>query len=41
METQTKKIQEIINKEIEDLKNKLTEMSKTITKMKKYTRRNQ
>ena len=34
METQTEKLQEIFNKEIEDLKNKQTEMNNTTTEMK-------
>ena len=34
MEVQTEKIQEIFNKELEDLKNKQTEMNNRITEMK-------
>ena len=34
MEAQTEKIQELFNKELEDLKNKQTEMNNTITEMK-------
>ena len=34
MDTQTKKIQEMFNKEIENVKNKQTEMNNTITEMK-------
>ena len=34
METQTEKIQEMFNKDLEELKNKQTEMSNTITEMK-------
>ena len=33
-DAQTEKIQEIFNKELEDLKNKQTEMNNTITEMK-------
>ena len=41
MEAWIKNIQEKFNKDLEELKNKQTEMKKTITEMKKYTRRNQ
>ena len=34
MEAQTEKIQEMFNKELEDLKNKQTELNNTITEMK-------
>ena len=34
MEAQTEKIQEMLNKELEDLKNKQTQMNNTITEMK-------
>ena len=35
MEAQTEKIQEMFKKELEDLKNKQTEMNNTITKMRR------
>ena len=41
MEAKIEKMQEMINKDPEELKNKQTEMNNTITEMKKYTRRNQ
>ena len=42
MAVQTGEIQEMFNKEIEDLKkNKQTQMNNTVMEMKKYTRRNQ
>ena len=41
MEARIEKIQEMFNKDLEELKNKQTEMNNTITEMKKYTRRNQ
>ena len=41
MEAWIEKIQEMFNKDLEELKNKQTEMNNTITEMKKYTRRNQ
>ena len=34
METQTEKIQEMFNKELEDIKNKQRELKNTITKIK-------
>ena len=34
MEAQTEKIQDMFNKELDDLKNKQTEMNNTITEMK-------
>ena len=34
MEAQTEKIQEMFNKDLEELKNKQTEMNNTITEMK-------
>ena len=40
MEAKKKKVQEMFNKDHEELKNKQMEMN-TITEMKKYTRRNQ
>ena len=40
-EAQTKKTQEMFNKELEYLKNKYKEMNNIMTEMKKYTRRNQ
>ena len=40
MEAQTEEIQEMFNKDLEELKNKQTEMNNTITN-EKYTRRNQ
>ena len=39
MEANVKKIQEMFNKNLEELKNKQTEMNNTITEMKKYTRK--
>ena len=34
-------MQESINKDLEELKNKYTEINNTITEIKKYSRRNQ
>ena len=39
MEARIEKIQEMFNKDLEELKNKQTEMNNTIAEMKKYTRR--
>ena len=39
METHTEKIQEMFNKEIEDIKNKQRELKNTITKMKNTLKR--
>ena len=41
MEAQIEKIQELFNKDLEELKHKQTEMNNIITEMQKYTRRNQ
>ena len=41
METKIEKMQEMFNKDLEELKNKQTEMNNKITEVKKYTRRNQ
>ena len=41
MDTQIKKLKEMLNKELEDLKSKQTKMNGTISEMKKYARRNQ
>ena len=41
MEAWIKKIQEMFNKDLEELKNKKSVMHSTITEIKKYTRRNQ
>ena len=41
MEAWTEKIQEMFNKDLEERKNKQTEMNNTINEMKKKTRRNQ
>ena len=40
-ENKKEKMQESINKELEELKNKHTETDNTITEIKKYSRRNQ
>ena len=41
MEAKNKKKQEMFNKDLEELKNKQTEMNNTITEIKKFTGRNQ
>ena len=41
MEAWIEKIQEMFNKDLEELKNKQTEMNNIITQNEKYTRRNQ
>ena len=41
MEARIEKIQGMFNRDLEELKNKQTQMNNTITEMKKYTRRNQ
>ena len=41
MEAKIEKMQEMFNKDLEELKNKQPEMNNTITNEKKYTRRNQ
>ena len=41
MEAKIKKMQEMFNKDLEEVKNKQTEMNNIITEIKKYTRRNQ
>ena len=41
MVARIKKIQEMFNKDLEELKNKQTEMNNTIIKILKFTRRNQ
>ena len=41
MEAQVEKIEEMFNKDLEELKNKQTEISYIMTEMKKYSRRNQ
>ena len=41
MEARIKKIQEVFNKELENIKNIQAELKNTINEMKKYTRRNQ
>ena len=41
MEARIEKIQEMFNKDLEEWKNKQTEMNNTINEMKKKTRRNQ
>ena len=41
LENITEKMQESINKDLEELKNKHTETDNTITEIKKYSRRNQ
>ena len=40
-EAKIEEMQEMFKKDLEELKNKQTEMNNTITEMKKYTRRNQ
>ena len=41
LENKMEKMQESINKDLEELKNKHTETNNTITEIKKYSRRNQ
>ena len=41
LENKMEKMQESINKDIEELNNKHTETNNTITEIKKYSRRNQ
>ena len=41
LENKMGKMQESINKDLEELKNKRTETNNTITEIKKYSRRNQ
>ena len=41
MEAKIEKMQEMFNKDLEELKNKQTEMNNTITENENYTRRNQ
>ena len=41
LENKMEKMQESINKDIEELKNKHTETNNTVTKIKNYSRRNQ
>ena len=41
LENKMEKMQESINKSLEELKNKHTETNNTITEIKKYSRRNQ
>ena len=41
MEARIVKVQEMFMKDLEELKNKQTQMNNTTTEMKKYTRRNQ
>ena len=41
LENKTEKMQESINKDLEELKNKHAETNNTITEIKKYSRRNQ
>ena len=41
LENKMEKMQESINKDLEELKNKYTETKNTITEIKKYSRRNQ
>ena len=41
MDTQNKKLQELYNKELENIKNNQTELKNKISAIKKYTRRNQ
>ena len=41
LENTMEKMQESINKDLEELKNKRTETNNTITEIKKYSRRNQ
>ena len=40
LENKMEKMQESINKDLEELKNKHTETNNTITEIKKYSRRN-
>ena len=40
LENKMEKMQESINKDLEELKNKYTETNNTITEIKKYCRRN-
>ena len=41
LKNKMEKMQESINKDLEELKNKRTETNNTITEIKKYSRRNQ
>ena len=41
LENKMEKMQGLINKDLEELKNKHTETNNTITEIKKYSRRNQ
>ena len=41
LENKMEKMEESINKDIEELKNKHTETNNTVTKIKNYSRRNQ
>ena len=41
LENKMEKMQESINKDMEELKNRHTETNSTITEIKKYSRRNQ